>query len=137
MYNPNEFQTLLLLGCLGNLFPQNYSKYQVDAWLRRGLLCQPRSSSTWVAQIIYAESLLSNFNDFDRAEYYLWIAVRECYSKEIWALISLAHYYQYIRCQPTRAKRLILWSLRGRSKAFDLKINADDDTYVHNKMFVL
>jgi len=135
LYNPNEYQTLLLLGCLGNLLPQAYSKFQVDAWLRRGVLCQPHGSAKWVALVIYAESIISNFQDLARAEEYLWTAARDSYTKEIWALLSLSHYYQYTRCDPQRAKRLILWSARGREKAGNLKINADDVLYTHNKQF--
>jgi len=135
LYNPNEHQTLLLLGCLGNLLPQAYSKFQVDAWLRRGLLCQPHGSAKWVALVIYAESIISNFQDLARAEEYLWTAARDSYTKEIWALVSLSHYYQYTRCDPHRAKRLLLWSARGRERARNLKINADDVVYTHNKQF--
>ena len=135
LYNPNEHQTLLLLGCLGNLLPQAYTKYQVDAWLRRGLLCQPHGSAKWVGLVIYAESLISNFQDLDRAEVYLWTAARDSFTKEIWAILSLSHYYQYTRCDPQRAKRLLLWSARSREKSRNLKINADDAIYTHNKQF--
>ena len=135
MYNPNEHQTLLLLGCLGNLMPHAYNKNQVDAWMRRGLLIQPHGSARWIALVIYAESIISNFCDFDRASNYLWTAVRESYTKEIWAVVSLAHYYQNIRCDPLRAKRLLLWSARGRARARNLQVNASDATYLHNLQF--
>lgn len=138
MYDPNEFETLLLLGCLGNSLPQgqkSYSKFQIDAWMRRGLLMQQRGASRWVALMIYAESLIANFGDFDRAEMYLWQAVTDSYSKEIWAVVSLAHYYQYTLCRPGRAKRLLLWSAKSRSKAASLKVKADPHNVVHNRLY--
>ena len=116
MYDPNEFETLLLLGCLGNALPHGqkaYTKYQIDAWMRRGLLMQQRGNARWIALMLYAEHIIAQFHDFDRAELYLWEAVRESYSKEIWAVMSLAHYYQYTRCDPRKAKRLLLWSAKA------------------------
>ncbi len=138
MYDPNEFETLLLLGCLGNSLPHGqkaYSKFQIDAWMRRGLLMQQRGASRWVALVIYAESLIANFGDFDRAEMYLWHAVTDSYSKEVWAVVSLAHYYQYTLCRPGRAKRLLLWSAKSRSKAASLKVKADPHNVVHNRLY--
>jgi tetratricopeptide (TPR) repeat protein len=138
MYDPNEFETLLLLGCLGNSLPhgeKKYNKYQIDSWMRRGLLMQQRGASRWVALLIYAENLIANFGDFDRAEMYLWQAVNDSYSKEIWAVVSLAHYYQYTLCNPQRAKRLLLWSAKSRADAAKVKVKADPHNVVHNRLY--
>ena len=138
MYDPNEFETLLLLGCLGNALPHGqkaYTKYQIDAWMRRGLLMQQRGNARWIALMLYAEHIIAQFHDFDRAELYLWEAVRESYSKEIWAVMSLAHYYQYTRCDPRKAKRLLLWSAKSRTDASKIKVKADSANTVHNRQY--
>ena len=138
MYDPNEFETLLLLGCLGNALPHGqkaYTKYQTDAWMRRGLLMQQRGSARWIGLMLYAEQTIANFGDFDRAELYLWEAVRESYSKEVWAVLSLAHYYQYTRCDPRKAKRLLLWGAKSRAEAAKIKVKADPANVLHNRQY--
>lgn len=119
-YVSNNSQALLLLGCLGASDPTLLSLNETDSAFRRGLFCQWYHSSTrWIALLSYGEFLLSHMKDTNTAEHFLWEAYRHSASFTIWPTIALAHYFQYIRNDVKRAKKILTYSLRMRNVLSD------------------
>jgi tetratricopeptide (TPR) repeat protein len=136
MYNQNDGVTLQLLGSIGNmLYEKDFSMFQTDSWYRRALIMQKRGSSRWISLLMYAEFVISRFQDFQRAELYLWESVKESISKEIWPLIAIAQYFQYTQNDILKAKRLLMWCIKSRTKIRLMKTNTDHKTALHNKNF--
>ena len=136
MYNQNDGVTLQLLGSIGNmLHEKDFSVFQTDSWYRRALIMQKRDSSRWISLLMYAEFVISRFQDFQRAELYLWESVKESISKEIWPLVAIAQYFQYTQNDILKAKRLLMWCIKSRTRIRLMKTDTEHETALHNKNF--
>lgn len=82
----------------------------IDAQFRRGLFfLQSPSSNRWVGLLAYAEFVSSRLQDCQRAEDIFWEAARLSCKYSVWAVVALAHFYQYIWDDPARARKVRIW----------------------------
>jgi tetratricopeptide (TPR) repeat protein len=79
----------------------------IDAQFRRGLFfLQNPNSNRWVGLLAYAEFVANRLQDCKRAEDIFWEAARLSCKYSVWAVIALAHFYQYIWDDLDRARKV-------------------------------
>lgn len=88
----------------------------IDAQFRRGLFfMQSPNSNRWVGLLAYAEFVANRLQDCKRAEDIYWEAARLSCKYAVWAVIALAHFYQYMWDDCAKAKKLMLWAAKKRT----------------------
>lgn len=90
----------------------------IDAQFRRGLFfLQSPNSNRWVGLLAYAEFVACRLQDCKRAEDVHWEAARLSCKYCVWAVIALAHFYQYLWDDLDRARKVMGRGMRrGRRK---------------------
>jgi tetratricopeptide (TPR) repeat protein len=130
---PSNGTALLLSACLGiqQVEPEQAeennhgSVAHIDALFRRGLVFYPQSS--WIGLVAYADFVTCSIGDFHRAELILWDAVKLGYTRVIWPVVALAHFYQYTMGRAKSALQLLRWCIRRRKVFFNRNSYPEDD----------
>lgn len=91
-----------------------FTKDELDAKFRSGVLLAPRRWYRWIAALGYADFVDCVMRDTHRAEQYYAEASKISFSYSVWATLALAHFYQYTRGEAGAAGRLLLRVLRHR-----------------------
>ena len=79
----------------------------IDAQFRRGLFfMQSPNSNRWIGLLAYAEFVANRLQDCKRAEDIFWESARLSCKYAVWAVIALAHFYQYVWDDVVKAKKV-------------------------------
>lgn len=79
----------------------------IDARFRRGLFfMQSPDSNRWVGLLAYGDFITSRLHDHSRAEDVLWEAARLSCKYSVWAVVALAHLYQYVWEDQAKARKV-------------------------------
>jgi len=105
----------------------------IDAQFRRGLFfLQNPNSNRWVGLLAYAEFVANRLQDCKRAEDIFWEAARLSCKYSVWAVIALAHFYQYIWDDQDSARKVLLWAERKRTVPI-VREDEDEDPNVDER----
>jgi tetratricopeptide (TPR) repeat protein len=91
-----------------------FTRDELDAKFRSGVLLAPRRRYRWIAALGYADFVNCVMRDTHRAEQYYQEASKISFSYSVWGTLALAHFHQYTRGEAGVAGRLLLRLLRHR-----------------------